>query len=310
VAAKTHDMIYKPPIKLSADIERHAELLGESVQLVERQSDIIRHLVERELHREVKRRKAAQIRMMTLMTEPSDTDYNRQAADLAWKISGDLDHLRRCRESDPRLNDYFREWQRFKDDVGPNRAVSRVITFLASIHETQDLTKIARETIREWIKASSDGAERSAAFVFRAMARYLFGDFEEAITAAKEALAYAEAHHLPTVSAKGNVAYFLAEHYFHKEHRLDKTQRTAIRKELAALSRFLKSTGRTETALLDNLGWVIIATGRTPHQIRLGLGLCHRALESVMRSDPLYPSRKAYSQLHEERAFQRLLDWG
>ena len=51
-AAKTHDMIYKPPIKLSSEIAAHAAILGDTVQLVEKQSDIIRRLVEREVNRE------------------------------------------------------------------------------------------------------------------------------------------------------------------------------------------------------------------------------------------------------------------
>jgi ppGpp synthetase/RelA/SpoT-type nucleotidyltranferase len=309
-AAKTHDMIYKPPIKLSDEIERHAQILGDAVQLVEQQSDIIRRLIERELSRETKRRKAVQERLMLFMTDPSSPDFNQRAAKLAEQMHSDLDHLRKCHESDAILTNHFSEWKRFKEEAGPSRPVCRLITLLASIHEAQDLTKIAREAIEDWIKVSEPGEAKAGALNFKMMAKYLFGDFEGAVSDARKALAYCKKNALPVETVKSNLAYFLAEYYFHRQHRLDEMRRKEIVDELEKLADELKAAdGEKDSATLSTLGWVAIAIGKDAPEVRKGIEMCQRALHLLDSKDPHYSARKAYYHLHEERAFQRILDW-
>jgi ppGpp synthetase/RelA/SpoT-type nucleotidyltranferase len=112
-AAKTHDIVYKPPIQLSDDVRKHTNILGETLQLVEKQSEIIRGLIEREIERENRRRRAAQATLMVRMTVRDSRDFDSRAATLARAIHKDLDHLRTSTESDRRFKHHFRNWKKF-----------------------------------------------------------------------------------------------------------------------------------------------------------------------------------------------------
>jgi ppGpp synthetase/RelA/SpoT-type nucleotidyltranferase len=113
-AAKTHDLTYKPQIELSSDISVHMKILGDAVQLVEQQSDIIRGLIDRAVNNEKKRRKGAQERLMSFMTEPSSPGYDPEAAKLALDMFHDLGQLRLCRDNDPCLARHFEGWKSYK----------------------------------------------------------------------------------------------------------------------------------------------------------------------------------------------------
>lgn len=61
-ATKTHDFTYKPKsgIQINPELQAQIDILGDSIQLIERQSDIVRKLIEHESSRDKKRRTAAQ----------------------------------------------------------------------------------------------------------------------------------------------------------------------------------------------------------------------------------------------------------
>lgn len=308
-AAKTHDLTYKPQIELSKDINVHMEILGDAVQLVEQQSDIIRGLIDRAINREKKRRRAAQERFMFFMTEPSAPEYDPRAAELAQNMANDLEQLRLCRQTDPCLTQHFEAWKSYVADNGVGRPACRLITFLASVREAQDLTNIALGTIDEWIALSKDPVGKQGSLIFRSVANYLFGNFEKAAAEAADALSYSKNNSLNLQIAAGNRAYMLTEYYLQKQHKLDKHQLSEIRDELQDLVRQIEVMAN-DASSIDTRGMVAIALGATEEEIRAGLKLCQLALEMIPETEPVFKVRKAYYVLHEQRAFQRLLDFG
>jgi ppGpp synthetase/RelA/SpoT-type nucleotidyltranferase len=77
-ATKTHDLTYKPRqgVSVNPELKAQVNILGDSIQLIERQSDIVRKLIEHQWSRDRQRRAAAQQQLLFALIQEQREDVD------------------------------------------------------------------------------------------------------------------------------------------------------------------------------------------------------------------------------------------
>jgi ppGpp synthetase/RelA/SpoT-type nucleotidyltranferase len=96
-ATKTHDLIYKPKsnVAINPELKEQMDILGDSIRLIERQSDIVKKLIEHEWQRDKKRRTAAQQQLLLALTKDpelqEDEHVRKYTAEIGAALRADLE---------------------------------------------------------------------------------------------------------------------------------------------------------------------------------------------------------------------------
>lgn len=313
--AKTHDLIYKPKDgSLPESLRQQAELLAESVGLLEKLSDGLRRSVEAQWAVDAQHRKIA--RATLAMT--TRTEKDRRYVSLMNKIDRDASRLAGCDSNSPLLRRHLKQWGKFSRKSPPRNAC-RALTFLAFACSNAELAESALARIEYWISVARAGEPMRIALHFKALALHQFGMTSMAIETGRETVEYCVQHQLSPHADRMNLAYFIAEHCFKHRHQIHEDDSESLDRFRTEANRLIATTNRSEPIAedsfrLDSKGFVEIAFARTAKEIRSGLDKC-RVANALARKNATrnrsiaraaLPNAQAYLELHEMRAAERL----
>lgn len=306
-AAKTHDLSYKPKGQINLALKKQIELLGDLIQTLELQSDVLRTLIEEEVLKDERRRETAQAALGVSLAQDKNFEHDMEIASLATKIAKNAQHIKFADQSDPLFSELFAEWEAQIKSKGYCRATCRLITYLAGLRDSGDTDAIAKTAINKWVQQAADGPAKAASLAFRSVADYTLGFFEDAVIHAREALKYAASKKLKTAALKMNLAYFLAEERFQNPSKSAGEQaETEIRDLIRGIGK--PKSKAAQISFMDSRGAILIAIASTPDEVREGIDLCRKA-HLAGQSDPeTKPLFDAYFSLHESRGLRRLLE--
>lgn len=318
--AKTHDLIYKPKDgSVPGDLRTQANLLAQSVGLLEKQSDILRKVIDELWQKDSRRRRAARMSFYFDMSNRTGVDeaYSQFMSD----VRADADALAVCDFEHQTFVKHLERWNQHHDEKGPSEDACRALSFLASTRATGDLNERCLSTIEEWVDGCEDGKDKGRAMLFKALAMHLLGETQLAVDYGRDALDYCKKLRVLENGARMNLAYFIADYYFIRRHHIKDTDEklaVALRDEanqlIEQVDRVRAIDGTSDD--LDTQGLVKIVFGVTPEEIRDGLSLCRKSRNNVIAAaesgDLVAKAREpvvtAFFELHERRASERLLE--
>ena len=304
-ATKTHDLTYKPSSSVNPEHSTQIKILGDSIDLIESQSDIIRKFIEHERIRDGNRRAAAQLELLAKLTE--DHEHTDQVQELATWFRETLQRSGSAAQPSEVLSNHFNFWRQVVERDGHSEFSCRFITLLASVPAASDLNNLALDAIEAWIGSKTEGEDKVRALGSRALANYTFARFTDAVRYQEVALEYASRNSLPVHERKNTLAYFIAEDFYHNPDKHEAEEKFARAKKLISEAE-PDYPGDERSIIMDTQGAVAIAFGNEA-EIRDGLRLCQQALDLAAPGSPDRAVAEAYYRLHEQRACRRLLGW-
>ena len=283
--AKTHDLTYKPQGEIDRNLHRHMEILGDVLQHLDDQSELIKDAIRQRWNTDVKQREIARDRLFLSLINRTDVAHASELEALAKEIHDNKSLLATMDFSNPTMTTLVDKIDGLKALSGPGRDICRLYTLFASIRATTDMLGTALNAIDEWQAAvAGEPRQQVIATNFRALTYYAVGSLESAVLAAREALNAAIDAGMDTgvALAKSNLAYFLSELVFSLPVRDE-----ALAKEALALSKeaFAAANPAVSMSAHDTRGAVLIALGTTEGQIRAGMELCQAARDEINRSE-------------------------
>ena len=312
--AKTHDLTYKPVGEIDKRLRLYMDKLTTIAQILDDQSEILKDLISEAWELDARRRDTARKQMLLRLIDSKD---ERLTEILAY-ITENAKEL-----SVMHLNEQKPMWvenqiSRYLSDVGYTKEICRVACVYALGRAFGDLADWALELIDEWIEGvAKDDEMFRHAVVFRSLASMALGEYEEAIEAGRSVLTLANTTKKSNFVclANANLAYFLAEAYFHRAFdeasgggalETDATENCG--QEAIHIVKLLETDHLDElnSQAKDTIGAVLIACGNNEEQIRRGLAYCEQARDDA-RGQGLEDAMDAFFSLHEKRAFRRLL---
>jgi ppGpp synthetase/RelA/SpoT-type nucleotidyltranferase len=320
--AKTHDLTYKRAGALDSRMNRQVEVLGDVLAGIDQQSELLRHIIEGRWAFDT--RKSSVAKRALLKKTLTHEDPSRQDGYLALRqriIDGEA-WLANKPTHDIQLQNLISELDRFSVGGRYNHSICQLFCLLAQYVGTVGMGKLAIDRVNSWKFQTTSSLERSRALRFLALAHFNFGDKVEAVRQCQEAID--EWHHNPItglstdlqntteIEMRNSLAYCLADladsdagiKMQAKERaarHLQEAKRTAeLVQELPLLTRAM---------LIDTEGAVNIASAANAAGVREGLQLCKGALD-LLKELPGDEAQEfgAFYELHEMRAFQRILD--
>jgi ppGpp synthetase/RelA/SpoT-type nucleotidyltranferase len=310
---KTHDLTYKPPGDIDLRLNMHMEKLTFTLQLLDEQSEIVKNLMVEAWALDKKRREAAQQQVLISISDKADHRIRKIINE--WKKrKGDLATSDLASGNPQKIESMI---DKCIAEIGYSMDVCRVACLYATTRSSRDRNDWAIAIIDNWIDAIADPEERRIAGIFRSVANLALGEYEEAIADGRAVVTRALKSKKSRwiLQAKINLAYFLAEGYYHRVFdeatgggEIDRADSEKCRREALRLTHQLRSsTGLLRVALLDTKGAVLIACGDSEAAVREGMELCARAVNAAKHTAHEGQAQAFYA-LHERRAFRRLLN--
>jgi ppGpp synthetase/RelA/SpoT-type nucleotidyltranferase len=310
---KTHDLTYKPPGDIDRRLNMNMEKLTSILQLLDEQSEIVKDLIVQAWSMDKNRREVAQQQL--LMHLGSLKDKKIRAITSYWKVhQADFSTSELLSKSHRKIDDMITE---YLEESGSNADICRVACLYATSRPNRDKNDWALGIIDNWINSIEKDGDRFKALMFRSIANMALGEYEESIAHGREVLQLAKASKDPQLLTQAitNLAYFLAEGYYHRIFdeslgggKIDRAYSEDRRMEALKLIKTVDPTDPLgKIAVLDTKGAVLIACGRSEGDVRRGMTLCNQA--AALARGTVYAARTlAFHALHERRAFRRLLE--
>lgn len=316
---KTHDLTYKPAGDIDPRLTDYMEKLSHTVQLLDEQSELLKNQITEVWSLDVKRRTAAR-KQMLLQLHSEDSP----AKDLIESFLENEDALAVNELTDGTVADFEDHLEAYEKQFGSDKDFCRVLTIYALNRRTSDRNDKALDAIDDWIERTElredvevDESIR-AAKTFRSLAAMALGEYAEAISSGRWVLAEAQRieNERAIFSAKCNLAYFLSEACYHRYYdepegggRLSRTGSNECGEEALSLISSIELGDYPEhilNAAKDTIGAVRICCSDDEDGIRSGLQLCREAFSASEGTDA-HEAVKSFFDLHEKRAFRRLL---
>lgn len=319
--AKTHDLTYKPDGELHPKMKNQMENLGDLLERVDHQSELVKDLiVERWIFDEQKREAARQALVYTLWHKhrPSDSKKGK----LFDEIFDDLIKNKNtyADEKFESLLSIRKKIEKLTQNRVHNAETCRLATLLASFRANSDHDAYAMNCLHRWeIAARQEGSEETVKMLtFKGLAFYCLGRIEPAIQAVEDGLKIARASNFNAWITKLliNGADYHAElgnASLGKKLRSDTVSRASVReakailKSLSDLSK--EDIDQMRARLRDTEGAVYITFGRTEKKVLQGLKLCERAYQFIEKSaahEDFKKCAKSYYYARQKRAYRRL----
>lgn len=311
---KTHDLTYKPIGDIDIRLQKYMVQLSTIVQMLDEQSEILKSLISEAWELDATRRDVARMHMIERFLQKENP-----------KIMGILKFIKLnqeelsirdlnfgvASEADDMIHAYI-------ETCGYNIDICRLACIFALGRTFNDLNEWCLDIMDEWVAASKGDEEYHSAIVFRSLACMAMGEYEEAIeNGRKVLLASQETGDDKFITlAQSNLAYFLSEAYYHRAFdesighgQLEKSVTDECSLEALDLIDKLESNGVENLSLTaqDTIGNVLITCGKSEDDIRRGLSICYEAREKAQDNDNLSDAMNAFFDLHEKRAFRRIL---
>lgn len=319
---KTHDLTYKPAGFIDRRLAIHMEKLSQTINLVDEQSELLKQLITEAWVLDVRRRKAARMAMiMEVKSDPCElTDsilafYHAHETELAsFELNEEL------------VNEFDEMLETYRNEKGTGANYCRLMAVFALNRDYGDLNDRALGALDNWIDqvqhSCSDedhmDLERKV-LIQRSVTAMALGEYDEAIENGRAILESFEkaADRGGMRKASANLAYFLSEACYHRHFdeatgggEVDSSGSLRCGEEALQIVQNLEADATSEgefIAIIDTRGAVRICCGEDENAVRDGLEMCRTALSNAEDSDS-YGLVKAFFDLHEKRAFRRILE--
>lgn len=312
-AAKTHDLTYKPFSAYDTRFGQQMDTLAAMLAALERQSELIRQLVEEGRNFDKERRRVArQVIIRKLSDELRgllDDEHRTALEDLQKKVQYNLNRLAPLNDS--QLQSIQNEIKKVGDSFKYDRNLCRIGAVVVVDREDSDCLPWLQRCVARWKQSSSGEKDLAAAYHFEGLILYCFGQLERAISQAEEAVKLCRSNldvkisdeRYSLASAMSGLAYYFAElEGTSAAERLDAEHQA---RSLIADARKLEE-GRPE--FLDTEGYVEIAFGKTEAEIEAGLGKCERSWRELRETSSANVS-DLFFKIHKRTAYRRLLQF-
>lgn len=207
--AKTHDLTYKPSGRTAQELIDSFNVLGDTLALIDRQSDLIRHSIERNARvREAKRRRLQQAVLADAVLRGLVPETDNMSA-----------VVREIAAFDPTLNEGALADLAHRAEVfyaTKARPCCAALCLLALRSNNRAIRQRALDTLDVWLQDTKTSSDRVTALMMTGLAAYCFDDPTAAIEATDAALETVDSADSPgdwTNATKANICANLA--YYH-----------------------------------------------------------------------------------------------
>ena len=329
--AKTHDLTYKPQGELDERMQQQIHVLGDTLQAIERQSELLKSLIRERWLLDEKRKKLARAQILLELPLTTNKEKAEKYMSIKTHIEKNMDSLKDSEIDDVMITDIIGNIDEMAEGNEHDQDTCRLITLLASINEAPALFDIALSRIEDWYRSHDEAYERNKALYFKSLAHFCFGQVIEAVSTAEEALSgYEEKiftknllegelkdRKTRLMAGKSGLAYYYAELAGSDAGgKMSAEQRArALIKESQKLANELGITHAKTGVLLelkcmldDTRGAVKIAFGKSAAEVHKGLTLCTKANDEIQQMGSAHSGLFAdFFALHRRRAYQRIL---
>lgn len=303
--AKTHDLIFKPEGELDERLRKQMAFLGDTLSTIDEQSELIRLMIQESWFLDIKRKEIAKQALLSRLSYEKSRHDHQYFDNILNELQKNESLYQECSLNSEELMNITKKIEEFGAPDENKKNACRVLALLATMRHKNDLDHYALDYIDRYIDSLKKAEERVRAINFKAMSLFCFGQLENAINVSEEALEIATSFDVkkPIPMIKGNLAYFYAElANTETAQRLDAGVKA--RKYIEeALKEDLRNAQKAR--INDTLGVVKIAFGETSEEIREGLRICKEALDESEEKELAV----LFYEIHERRAFRRLLEW-
>lgn len=315
---KTHDLTYKPSGDIDARLAVHINKLGYTLQLIDQQSEILKDLITEAWSMDVRRRKVARMHMVMSISASSSKrvrallkHFKDHEADLATKDF-----------SDSAVDEFEQMLNNIRENEGLTPDFCRIVGIYAVNRDSGDRNGFALDTVdelRDEIGASGNQDAYRKVIILRSVLAMALGEYPDAIESGRWVVEHDKAKNggRPPINASANLAYFLSEASYHRYYDeavggglLDTAVSKACGQEALQIVHDLEASKlpkEYEIEIRDTIGAVKICCGGTEELIKEGLAQCKLSFEEGQKS-AAKDAIKAFYDLHEKRAFRRILD--
>lgn len=298
-ATKTHDLTYKPKGTLDIRMRTQIEVMGDALAAIDRQSDLLKDLIEELWYADAQRKEAARTSLLQELVAPQEPGAQADYQALRGYIRDHIESLR--------IGDEWKEVGSKIDKLAGAKhtmATCHLYLMLASIRTSDDLDEVALDRISRCLQVAATPTETLDAYLLKGLALFCFGRLGDAVDVTLEALREAEAK-LPTYArtARSNAAYYLCEA---ADSDLGKKW-DARRLAAQLIDAVLVEAGGIENLEpheLDTVGLVQIVRGESEEQVQRGLDICRRARDGNTKNPE---TADVFYKLHERMAWRKIL---
>ena len=301
---KTHDLTYKPRGEIGYVFRRQMEIIGELLQQIDQQSEIIKNEIQRSWQKDTRRYAVCYVHGEYLRKNRSDPE-----------LLGMIDRVYSSIENDVEIkDDELSQCLRVVDELRKQEdleGVARAKMMLAITAEAFTADEVSY-AIQQWRLAATDNEAVIRAFLLQSIVHFIYGNLEAGIEALQPNLERSESL-TPNLLARTyhNLAYFYTDSIHSKLGRdINATSKAGeyLRLGDETVQRIKDDSSgdssRMRSRIQDAQGYFEIVTGRTETAIRAGLGRCYKAYSN----SPEKESAKRYYDVHERIAWQRILN--
>lgn len=319
---KTHDLTYKPAGSIDQRLTIHMQKLAQTLNLLDEQSELLKQLITDAWLLDVKRRKSARMAMIfQLKSEPCERTVN-----ILHFFNAHESELATRELEDAIVGEFESMLDAYQVEKGYGANYCRLMAIFALNRDYADLNDRALDALDSWrdeislaVPSSGTGVSERSIVIQRSVTAMALGEYDEAINDGTWILDSFKKEHdeLGIIKASANLAYFQSEACYHRHYDeaiggglVDATASFKCGTDALQLIDEIEGKSLPDEVLgpiIDTLGAVRICCGESADVVRCGLKICARARDAALGSDAEGVTQ-AFYDLHEKRAFRRILE--
>lgn len=309
-AAKMHDLNYKPGGELDPRLDRMMQVIADTIESIEVQSQTLRELITERWHAEALWRKAARLRMFETMPAWLISKQKMDASALAIleKMFEEKDALLSASGDSALLTGTQREITKTCKNLPRDLWV--LLSYLASLTGHAQICDFAALKISDWLNAIDQkqltANEQLRYDIYSApLACSAFGDLDRAIEISRLILDQFDAlpDHTRKV-VKWNLANFLVERQYFLPEAPAVADETKAEVE-AILVECEPLREEDPSGFFDFEGMMVVSFSNNPAELKQAIKLIEKGIEGVKDEDMQFA--EAFLELHSRMAWRRLL---
>ncbi|OYZ89688.1 MAG: hypothetical protein B7X99_18955 [Rhizobiales bacterium 17-65-6] len=280
-ATKTHDLSYKSKRVLNKSINNHISLIGDSILIIEKQSDSLKKMIERAIEVDAGKRSIACNYLSRRLFDYDSSEHRHLVEPLFDSLSEHEKLLSECEVDHPVFTSLVERWGKLKDQIGYCGPICRFIVALAAIRSDDDLDADAIYAVDEWISLLKDSKSIAVAMNFRSVSSWMLGDIEDAIHNQRETMSFAKSNGFNHEKYLIDLCYYMADYIFSNGRDGSERYIEFIDASMAEITSFSEN----HAINMDSVGAVKIMYSDNREDVDRGLEIC-RMSRNISKKDP------------------------
>jgi hypothetical protein len=320
---KSHDLVYKPEAGLDGRYAAQMGILAAILEALERQADIIKDMIEENIHFDKSKKDFARRRIIMglkeALQEPANDEHRAALLALQDRIVAEQDMYATAPPRSPAMRALQNEIERIGTRYGFGRNLCRLAAAAVVARPTSDSLYIALNAIEKWKAAIPDKGPYplSCPYHFCSLVLYACGQLERAAIDADNGIAERETRlgddeqsRKAFASALGAAAYYHAD-LAASSGRMDPDQAAALRIKAENYIRRALTLFPNDAALIDTDGFVRITFATNEPDVEAGLDRCRQSWSALQATGGVIAETSTlYFTLHKRLAYRKVLSFG